>query len=326
MNLKTAASLIDKAFSDIIGQKAALMRLKEILLGGISQGSISSTILISPPGAGKTMIMNKLKELVKKLTKRKSIFFKRGEDTESREKFFESVMIKEMANQEAFVMIDEMHETPRALQMTIRSCIEIKRGSDTEKIILGAKEFHYNPKLHSFFLATNRIDEIDPALLSRLERVDLTFYSDAEMEQILQQELRQEKIQFTDNTLRSIAECNRKSARDVLLWVKQITRYLSNRGKNTISKKDAQEIIKSRDCYPLGLSRTELETLLFLEKRGELQLKELACLNLCNSKEQTANERYLIQRGLLTIMGKRILTEDGTRYLKELRKEGYLSV
>ncbi len=44
----------------------------------------------------------------------------------------------------------------------------------------------------------------------------------------------------------------------------------------------------------------------------------------CTSNEQVDNERYLMQRNLMTINGRRVLTGEGRAYMRALYADGYL--
>ncbi len=144
------------------------------------------------------------------------------------------------------------------------------------------------------------------------------------MEAIIFQGLENDGVTFNDNTLRAIAACNRGSARDVIHWLNAIRRYLARHDKKTINRGDVRSIIEKKECYPMGVSKNELRTLLLLEKDNGQQLQSLANKNLCAPDEQKANERYLMTRGLIKIDGVRYITKDGRDYLAQLRADGYI--
>lgn len=325
MTLTNANSIIDNHFRSIVGQGIAKARLRDILLAGVQEnGFLAPTLLIAPPGLGKTRLLAALQAAAKEIFKRKHAFFPSGKEMGSVASIFEDVLVPHFHAQPAIMFADEFHEAAKPVHGLVRSMVEVTAKREPKEVTRGALSVTVNPRLHGFFLATNRVDELDPALLSRFERIDLALYTDEEMEEILFDVLIEEKITFHENTLRRIAECNRGNARDVIHWSNAVRRHLSIAGKTTVNKADVAEIIRKREAFPLGVTRNELATLLHLEKFGELQMKELAARNLCAPAEQNANERYLLQKGFLTIEVKRKLTQAGREYLRELRDEKFI--
>ncbi len=322
----TPAKVIDGIFEPIIGQELAKTRLADILASPlVENGYMAPTLLIAPPGIGKTKILRACKAIVKSLLPdRRTLYFETGKEMGTPLGFFEQVLNPYVHGKEAVLFVDEFHEAPGPIQSIVRSMVEITTNREPKTIRKGDYEVTVNPLSHGFFLATNKIDSLDPALVSRFERIDLSMYSDVEMEGILFQGLQDENISFFDNTLRKIAQCNRGSARDVVHWINAIRRHLALRGKKSINKVDVAEIIRKRETYPCGVSMNELNTLLLLEKHGEQQMKELAAKNLCSPTEQNANEKYLLQRGYMTIDGKRYLTQAGREYLASLREDKFI--
>jgi Holliday junction resolvasome RuvABC ATP-dependent DNA helicase subunit len=325
MNIKTVRFAIQSAFSNVIGQTVARERISDILLGSIVEdGFIAPTLFVAPPGLGKSKLLGVVKSLLKEQLGRRVIYFRTGKSTGSPSEFLEEVLIANMTDKNAVLIIDEYHEAVPGVKNLLREMLETTTARETQVVKRGDLEFVFNPQMHSVFLATNRVDEVDPALLSRMERVDLVPYCDDEMEGILFQGLEAEGIQFHDNTLRAIAECNRGSARDIIHWINAIRRHIGIEGKKTINKDDVREIIRKRESFPRGVTKNELRILRLLIKHGELQMKELASMRGCSPQEQNADERYLLSKHFMTIEGKRRITSEGREYVSGLMSEGFI--
>lgn len=317
-------TLFKTHFAGIVGQDTPKLRIAKSVFGSsLEEGYMSPLLIIAPPGIGKTRLLKAARALFKAVwgEKRKTIWCPSGEELGTVKTFFEDVLNPYVEGQDACFFIDEFHKTPKALQSLFRSMIEITESREPKSVRSGDYEVTISPKRHGFIFATNEIDKLDPALVSRCKRIDLSLYSDEEMEKILFNALENDGIHFHENTLRAIAECNRGTARNIVHWIDGVRQFLAFAGKKSLNREDVVCIIRESETFPLGLSKIELATLLILEKHGRQKLKELAAKNLCDSTEQNTNERFLLQRGLMQIDGERELTKEGREYLAQLRKD-----
>lgn len=318
-------SRIHTHFHGIIGQTVAKSRLEGIIAGAaMEKGFMAPAVILAPPGLGKTKMLEAAKAATRGVLNRKVLSFASGSEMGSPTVFFEDVLVPHVHDKDVMMVVDEFHEAHKGVQNIIRSMVEISTARHVKTVSRGDMTVDVHPNRFSLLIATNKVDTIDSALMSRLERIDLALYSDEEMEKILFQGLGESGITFNDNTLRSLAECNRGSARDVVKWANAVRRHVAIAGKMTVNKQDCKEIIREREHFPRGVTKNELSTLLSLEKAGDLQLKELAARHLCSSAEQMANENYLLQKGFLTIIGKRHLPHAGREYLATLRADGFI--
>jgi Holliday junction resolvasome RuvABC ATP-dependent DNA helicase subunit len=328
MSRDEARALATNAFSRIIGCEKIVEALILSLVAASQDGYFKPLALIGAPGYGKSYIINALKDAIRAVLGRRRISFETGRECGTRITFTEQTLIEGLQGGElsGVVIIDEVHEAVADVRNIVRTCIQ----PDSARLpysFVPAKDyqFTFNPLKHSFVIGTNKVDKLDPALLSRFERKDLPGYSDDEMERILHRALADSGYTFNENTLRIIAECNRGSARDIQHWQDAVRSHLVDANKKTINREDVRAIIKRRETYPLGVTANELRTLLLLEKEGDMQLKRLAAMNGIASKEQNANELYLLQRGLIEIDGRRHILPAGLEYLRDLRRHKFVA-
>lgn len=322
--LTDVAEKIHERFEPIVGQARAKERVTEILLGGALDGFIAPMLLVGPPGWGKSFFLKAMRDIIKGPLATKTLYAARGENLGTKAEFFEEIIIPKFHGQKSVVIGDEIHEAAKGVLSSIRSLLEPTADRCARTIQYNDSDVVFDPFLNSFVIATNRIDELDPALVSRFERIDLEAFSSDEMAEILFMGVKADGFTFHENSLAEIARCNRGSARDIIHWINAIRRRVAIQGKTTINKADCMAVIRSRNCFPEGVSALELATLLALERRGPLQLKELAALNQCSSAEQDDNERYLRGRGFIGVDTKRHITQDGRDYLVMLRREKFI--
>jgi len=328
MTIEEASLLIDNAFSKVVEQDNAKLQMKRNILGAIRDGGfLKPMLIIGAPGLGKTKLITIYAALVRAILGRRPLNYKTGKSVGTRQQWVENDLVPAFNDKDAVIYIDEAHEANAGVLTFIRDMMNptVERA-DHSAHSHGDYHILFQPSKHSIVLGTNKIDKLDGALVSRFGRVDLALYTDEGMEQILFNALADQNIQFSENTLRLLAQCNRGTARDIVHWVDAIRQHLAIANKRTINRDDVREIIKLRETYPLGVTAAEIRTLLILETWGDQQLKELAAKNgAIDPKEQNANEKYLLLRGLITIEGKRKLTVEGREYLKTLRRQKFIA-
>jgi len=316
---------LNSFFQDTIGQEAAITKLVDLWGGHYYDGGhVPAHLVTAPAGLGKTHLL----EIVRKMSRelgRKPIFTISGRELGTRRDFGE-LLVREMQDKSATLIVDEFHEAEKGVQNAFRSMIEVtasRKPRDvkfTDDII-----FTFRPEIHTVVLGTNRLDLVDEPFRTRLEIIELSPYSDEEIEAILVQMLKGSGLRFVDGTLRMIAECNRGNARDIISWGKSVRRRIAQLGKNNVEISDVLTILKIKDVLPKGLNKNELAILLALERCGDLQKQELAARCGCTSSEIEAHEKYLWRREFVRNDGKRKITQAGRDYLGELRRTGFLA-
>lgn len=324
--IENFSALVDKRFAPIVGQSDAKEQVKEILLGAALDDFLAPMLVIAPAGFGKSMFLKAMRDLIKSEEglHRKTLLAVRGSDLGTKAEFFEEIIIPKFHGIKSVVITDEIHEANKGVLTSIRTLLEPTAAREARTIQYNDSEVTFDPLLNSFIVATNKIDLLDPALVSRFERVDLLPYIISEMMEILLLAVDGEGIKFEGGALELLASCNRGSARDIIHWVNAIRRRVAISGSKVLDREKAMAVIRSRKTLPEGVSMLELQTLLALERRGALQLKELASMNQCSSEEQDSNERYLRQKAMISVDGKRHITGDGRDFLRMLRNEGFI--
>ncbi len=322
--LESYAAAIDKRFEPIVGQTEAKDQVRDILLGSALDGFLAPMLFIAPAGFGKSFFLKAVRDLLRDTFGRKTLLATSGSNLGTKAEFFEEIVIPKFHGKKSVIISDEAHEATKGVLSSIRSLLEPTADRCARTIQYNDSDVTFDPFLNSVILATNRIDMLDGPLVSRFERIDLLRYTEYEMATILFEAVKMDGVIFQDGALATLANCNRGNARDIIHWANAIRRRVTIQGHAIVNRESCLSVIKSRKALPEGVSMLELATLLALERRGTLQLKELASMNQCSSEEQNSNEGYLRQKSLIAVDGKRHLTGEGRDYLAMLRREGFV--
>jgi Holliday junction resolvasome RuvABC ATP-dependent DNA helicase subunit len=326
MDILDAQQIVETHFAGIIGQERAKERLTDILLSPIVEnGYMPPVLILGSAGLGKSRLLRAIKGIIKEVTARKIISFERGTEMGSVSAFFNDTLIPYFHDKDCVMVVDEFHEAQKPIQSVIRSMIEITNEREPKVVRYGDLEVVSNPCRQSFIFFTNKESCIDPALMSRFERIDLTNYSDDEMEQILEQSVAKNGITFEEGALSAIASCNRGTARDIVSWGGAIRFHVAMNKNTSISMECAAKILRKRETFPMGVTKAEIGILLVLEEYGEQQMKQIAAKLQRSPAEQNANESYLIRRNFIGINGTRHITGAGRKYLQKLREGGLIA-
>ncbi len=313
--------IFDENFAQVIGQPNAKARLRNVFACCSTQkGYLQNMLITAPLGTGKTLFLKQLTKTAKAILGRKIIKVETGKDLGSVTDFFTEILIGQMENTPSILIVDEAHEAKTAIFEKLRDCIQPSVSKETQEVRLGAETFTWNPMLNTVILSTNAVDKMLKSLVSRFgQRIDLQIYSDKQMLDILKIYFKNIDLSFEGESMEMMAECLRGTARDAVHWIDSLKGIMSIKDKTLVTEEDVFELITERESLPLGVTRRELQTLLFLEEFGPLQLQELAHRNQCAPNEQKSYEAYLFQKGFIQVEGKRTLTGKGVNYLKSLR-------
>jgi Holliday junction resolvasome RuvABC ATP-dependent DNA helicase subunit len=318
-------STIHNFFKKTIGQQSAISKIVDLWSGHYyDDGHVPPHIVTAPPGLGKTHLLEIIRKIAREVGKT-PIFTSSGAELGTRLAFGE-FLVQHMDGKPATLIVDEYHESSVGVQNAFRSMIEVTSMRKPREVKFSDDLiFTFDPKIHTVVLGTNRLDLVAAPLRTRLENVELSQYSDDEIEAILVQMLRDYGLEFEYGTLGMVAEANRGNARDIILWGQSIKRRVAQFQRKTVTTEDVYAILKLREILPKGLNKSELSILLALERCGQLQKQELAARIGCCSKEVEAHEKYLWRREFVRNDGKRVLTAKGHEYLGYLRQCGFLA-
>lgn len=318
-----------KYFDPIVEQNGPKIKIRHWIEGTLLANSPQEPILISGPlGVGKTRLLKAAGNIVKELfpaRKDNMFFMEKGSHLGTPTAFMDDYATNAVHDRDGFLMVDEFGDTEKTTQMKLRdffspdikgSIVEVKHGDAIVQV---------DPRRWTAAFATNEVDKVLPALMTRIKPVQLETYTEDGMATILFNGAEEIGLKFNEDSLRPLAAASRGTARDIVHILHDLQRIVAMKGKDAqwANKEDVDKLLKIRGMFPLGLNFKEVNTLVLLED-GPKQLQALAAQNGLDSAGQKLLDMYLMAKELLVVNSKRELTSLGREYVKEIRRRHFI--
>jgi len=282
-----------KSWSEYKGQESAKDKVTSYVLGCKKFNEVyPHTFISAPSGMGKTLFASILaSELEKK------IIFTTGGELKSEQIFIDKLVESEGG----VIFIDEANRLPKRVGFFILPLIE--QFSIQGKAI----------KKFTVILATTHKGDISKdldALIQRCDNITLENYKDNELLEILEQYRKKQypTIQIPENVMKDMIKSCRNTPRNAKNFVRA---YAYNPDWHKI--KQYNNIVKD------GLNSTDIKALQYLQTSKGAGMSAIA--NHLRVKSQTylwEIEPYLMFKDFIKIENKRMITQKGIEFLKEL--------
>jgi Holliday junction resolvasome RuvABC ATP-dependent DNA helicase subunit len=280
-------------WDEYVGQTFAKEKVKSYIIGCKKFGDVyPHTFISAPSGMGKTLFSTILANQLNK-----KIIFTTGGELKAEQIFIDKLV----ESDGGVIFIDESNRLSKRVGFYILPLMEQfeVEGQAVKKFTL-------------IFSTTHKGDiskDLD-ALIQRCDQINLEPYSDNEMINIVEQYRKKQypSVQIPDNVKIEIV----KSCRNIPRNAKNLVRaYAYNQDWNTIKRFSG--IIKD------GLNVLDIQTLQYLESNNGAGASSIA--NHLRIKPQTYLydvEPFLIFKNYIKIENKRVLTNEGIKFLKDL--------
>lgn len=284
-------------WDEYIGQESVKENLRVLITAAKERNHAPEhTLLYGPPGLGKTTLAHLIaKEL------NASVKVTAGPVIE---KVGDLAAILTNLNAGDILFIDEIHRLHKAVEELLYPAMEsgkldiiIGKGPSARTIELGIPAF-------TLIGATTRIALISSPLRSRFSGgvYQLEFYSDGEIEKILERSARLLNVVMHKDAVREIARRARRTPRTANYLLKRC-RDVAQLSRSAITKDVAEKALAMIGIDEAGLTASDrriLEVLIGKFKGGPIGLKTLAAATM--EEEETIEgvyEPYLMQEGFL---------------------------
>ena len=313
-------------FKEIIGQKQAKARLQFLIKAGnkVKDGKLVNitqpVMLIASKGAGKTTMAKAFVDSMLDQDGHQRFQIGLNGAQLKNNTDFVNLVLRPMQEQDCVVcFVDEAHDVSKSIQTRLLSVFNVE-DSPIRIFKFQDEEFEIDLRKHCFVFATTNAENVLPPLLERFTEVQLKFYSDKEIKQILDFKIDKLKINACPKVIQLVSIESRQSPREAMHNVAELSRLSSVLDKK-IQVKDWQDHCNHQGFLPLGLKEGELNTLRSVCNHGEVALGVIASeLNCSSASVKDVYEPYLLNRGMIRRDGKRIATEAGRAALAYAEK------
>lgn len=305
-------------FDNIIGQEKVKKRLN-FFVQGQAKSRLSPHILFSAArGSGKTLIAqtyaDQLINSEGKIRRRMTI---NCSTIKTLKRFFNDVLVPHVIGKEITILFDEASEIPDDMTMALLTILNPNQ-QNSNSFSYDDLTIDFDFRNVTFLFATTEAHKINPALLDRLERVDLEQYSTENLSAIVQ---KNSAARITDVAIEQISKVLRGNARKATQMANHIALYLSTKNKQTFDLDDWKEFCSNMGINPLGLSPMEIRVLQCLAEKSETTLTNLSAkTHMTRESLQRDIEMYLQKTNLMEVTPTgRKLTHAGRHYLENLK-------
>jgi Holliday junction resolvasome RuvABC ATP-dependent DNA helicase subunit len=305
-------------FDNIIGQEKVKKRLN-FFLEGQAKSRLSPHILFSAArGSGKTLIAqtyaDQLINSEGKIRRRMTI---NCSSIKTLKRFVNDILAAHVIGKEITILFDEASEIPEDMTMALLTILNPNQ-QNSNSFSYDDLTIDFDFKNVTFLFATTEAHKINPALMDRLERVDLEQYSLENLSAIVQ---KNSAANITDVAIEQISKVLRGNARKATQMANHIALYLSTKNKQTFDIDDWKEFCSNMGINPLGLSPMEIRVLQCLAEKSETTLTNLSAkTHMTRESLQRDIEMYLQKTNLMEVTPTgRKLTHAGRQYLENLK-------
>jgi len=305
-------------FDNIIGQEKVKKRLN-FFLEGQAKSRLSPHILFSAArGSGKTLIAqtyaDQLINSEGKIRRRMTI---NCSSIKTLKRFVNDILAAHVIGKEITILFDEASEIPEDMTMALLTILNPNQ-QNSNSFSYDDLTIDFDFRNVTFLFATTEAHKINPALMDRLERVDLEQYSIENLSAIVQ---KNSAANITDVAIEQISKVLRGNARKATQMANHIALYLSTKNKQTFGIDDWKEFCSNMGINPLGLSPMEIRVLQCLAEKSETTLTNLSAkTHMTRESLQRDIEMYLQKTNLMEVTPTgRKLTHAGRHYLENLK-------
>lgn len=305
------ASIDIKLMEGIIGQQAAIAKLKFFASTHDEKTPVPSFLFTGSHGLGKTYVAEKLASSMN----RRFVEVNCGA-IESDKDLIEGILINRViGDTPVTIFFDESHRLNSEITTILLSLIN---PSQKMKNHIHYKNWNleYDMSKINVIFATTDAHKMFGPLVNRCERIYFEAYNHKDLINMLRLYL--PDVNF-ECDLDDLASACRGRGRDTFQLSQKIHRYLKQNNTKTLDIKGWDEIKNVFEIYPSGLNRQEVELLEVIQDAGSISLSNLA-LSMMLNVDNIESELEVRPRELGFIQNSsrgRSLTEKGENYVSK---------
>lgn len=307
-------TLRPQSFSEYVGQEKIKNNLRIFIDAAKKRGeSIEHVLLYGPAGLGKTTLANIIaKELGVNIKTTSGPAIERVGDLGS---------ILTNLQDGDILFIDEIHRLNKLIEEVLYPAMEDRKLD----IIIGkgpsARTLQLDLPKFTLIGATTRLGSISNPLRNRFGAIHrLEFYTDSEIEKIIQRSSKILDIPIDSAGAKKVAASSRRTPRVANRILKRVRDFAQIQDASCITEEIAREALKILEVDEMGLEPTDrhiLETIIKKFNGGPVGVQTIAAATLEEVETiEDVYEPYLIQLGFLSRTPRgRMVTQHGYLHL-----------
>lgn len=307
--------------SQIVGQESVKSRLEIYTNSFVKTGQLPFLLFKAAKGSGKTKVIREF---------RKTLIHPNGNGQaipilevncatiKDPEAFFNTIYPM-WTNHGAFLFLDECHNLPIKIQEIFLTVLE-KDPNPVRRITFNHKDngevdYEFDFTRISIGFATTDHQKVLAPLLDRLSGITLAEYSKDELMTIFKKNV---NVKVSDHILQEITNVFRGNARYCVKLAEELDCYAKSKGLSYVNIDNWKDFCKVMGIFNGGLDDAEILILKVLGSCGACSLQALSAkTGFSRAVIQKEYELALLNKGLLEIDGKRMLTAQGNKYFLE---------
>jgi Holliday junction resolvasome RuvABC ATP-dependent DNA helicase subunit len=324
-------------FENIVGQETAIARL--LVGANAPEGtSLPQPLFFGEAGLGKTEVARATARALAEKLECDVTWFNSPEEFRDADGDGIKTLLAWLEAKRGVLVIDECHKfnlaPTRNMQKVTGFFLKCLDEQNAGKIILfdnvydksdgtfHERIFSYDKSQKVIIMMTNHDDQMDSALISRMDVVRLETYTSEELQLITVKMLNDNSLTVDDEkVIKLLAMASRGTARPL----DNIIRHLARFGEPVITRETAIQAMIQMGMFPLGLTMAERQ---LLELAKNPVPKPVAKASITGLEKTLGNSvAFLMSQSFLTLEGPNLKTTDkGKRCLSNMVKLGFPAV
>lgn len=319
------------AMQHIIGQHQAKAKLAVFSQSYATSGRLPFLLFEGERGGGKTKLVREFRRSLKRPDGTTPPIIEINAASIKSMNIFANQVYPVWRNEKAILFIDEIHELAETgagrqiltylLTILERDPNPIRRVTYNDRE-MGEMELLFDFTQMGIILATTDPQKLPEPLLDRLTEISLSKYNHDELFEIFKMNL-PKAVAVIDAMKDSVAKTFRGHPRDAVAKAEELKDFLAAHGKTFLTPDVWNQFKKDMGIHDFGLSPAEIRVLkVMYYSNGPLSLQALsASTGYSRSVIQQKYEKHLLANGLMDIDGKRIISQRGRDFMRQILKQ-----
>lgn len=302
-------------FDELIGQESVKRELKFFAMAKKKTGHIPPLLMVAEKGSGKTHFAKEFRNAVDPSTPMLEL---NCAGLGKPKDFFELVFPSILEQDKIVVLFDECHNLPNKLMELFLTAFAPVAGGSKSKVTFDSVDYNFNFCKQTYLFATTEPNKLSEPFIDRMEQIHFADYTTDELREIFMGVC--SDITFDKEVYENLTMFFRGNPRSAVKMGNLVQKFSATHETNNVDKKVWEKLVQTFNLRQFGLTDSEVKVLRLLHERGPSTLQTIsATTGYTRSAIQRGIEVHLMRMGLMSIDGKRKLTEAGQNLIVEIK-------